>query len=101
MAVKLSSACCLCTRTFLWLLRYTQFDFNLQDLVVTKYNMAADIVNAVLKEILTKCQSTPYHTVGEICDFGDKLMFERISKVRSGYLSVFCYIGRFSMFSFF
>ncbi|MCP9265483.1 Proliferation-associated protein 2G4 [Dirofilaria immitis] len=49
------------------------------DLVVTKYAMAADIVNAVLKELMSAIKDGV--EVGEICDLGDKLMNERIAKV--------------------
>uniref|UniRef100_A0A915Q3W9 Peptidase M24 domain-containing protein n=1 Tax=Setaria digitata TaxID=48799 RepID=A0A915Q3W9_9BILA len=49
------------------------------DLVVTKYAMAADIVSAVLKELLIAVKDGA--EVGEICDLGDRLMNERIAKV--------------------
>ncbi|VBB34235.1 unnamed protein product [Acanthocheilonema viteae] len=49
------------------------------DLVVTKYAMAADIVNAVLKELILAIKSGVQ--VGEICDLGDRLMNERLAKV--------------------
>ncbi|EJW79849.1 DNA-binding protein, partial [Wuchereria bancrofti] len=49
------------------------------DLVVTKYAMAADIVNAVLRELITATKDGV--EVGEICDLGDRLMNERIAKV--------------------
>ncbi|VDK76350.1 unnamed protein product [Onchocerca ochengi] len=49
------------------------------DLVVTKYAMAADIVNAVLKELISAIKDGV--EVGEICDLGDRLMSERIAKV--------------------
>uniref|UniRef100_A0A1I8E9P5 Uncharacterized protein n=1 Tax=Wuchereria bancrofti TaxID=6293 RepID=A0A1I8E9P5_WUCBA len=48
------------------------------DLVVTKYAMAADIVNAVLRELITATKDGV--EVGEICDLGDRLMNERIAK---------------------
>lgn len=50
-----------------------------QDIVVTKYNMAADIVNAVMKDLLGK--SVPGQSVGEMIDLGDKELSERTSKV--------------------
>ncbi|KAK6111431.1 DNA-binding protein 42 kDa [Brugia pahangi] len=49
------------------------------DLVVTKYAMAADIVNAVLRELIAATKDGV--EVGEICDLGDRLMNERIAKV--------------------
>ncbi|VIO87743.1 DNA-binding protein, 42 kDa containing protein [Brugia malayi] len=49
------------------------------DLVVTKYAMAADIVNAVLRELITATKDGV--EVGEICDLGDRLMNERLAKV--------------------
>jgi len=49
------------------------------DLVVTKYNMAADIVNEVLKEVLAKCQ--PGALIIDVCDFGDQQLTERTAKV--------------------
>ncbi|CAG9539840.1 unnamed protein product [Cercopithifilaria johnstoni] len=49
------------------------------DLVVTKYAMAADIVNAVIKELIMAIKDGV--EVGEICDLGDRLMSERIAKV--------------------
>lgn len=49
------------------------------DLVVTKYKMAAEMVNGILKEVILKC--VPGAKVGEICEFGDKLLFEGTAKV--------------------
>uniref|UniRef100_A0A915BI63 Peptidase M24 domain-containing protein n=1 Tax=Parascaris univalens TaxID=6257 RepID=A0A915BI63_PARUN len=49
------------------------------DLVVTKYAMAADIVNAVLKEVLAAIKDGV--EVGTLCDIGDKLILDRTSKV--------------------
>lgn len=48
-------------------------------MVVTKYAMAADIVNAVLKEVLAAVKEGV--EVGTLCDLGDKLMLERTAKV--------------------
>jgi len=50
-----------------------------QDIVVTKYNMAAEIVNGILKEIVAKCQVG--QSVGELCDYGDQQLGERANKV--------------------
>ncbi|VDM44912.1 unnamed protein product [Toxocara canis] len=49
------------------------------DLVVTKYAMAADIVNAVMKEVLAAIKEGV--EVGTLCDLGDKMILERTSKV--------------------
>ncbi|XP_058810168.1 proliferation-associated protein 2G4 isoform X2 [Phymastichus coffea] len=50
-----------------------------EDLVVTKYKMAGEIVNRVLKQILDKCISG--NSVSEICEFGDKLLLDETNKV--------------------
>jgi len=50
-----------------------------QDIVVTKYNMAADIVNSLLKELVAKCKVG--QSVGEMCDYGDQQLGERANKV--------------------
>jgi len=50
-----------------------------EDLVVTKYKMAGEIVNRVLKQIVEKCIVDA--SVREICEFGDKLLTEETSKV--------------------
>lgn len=50
-----------------------------QDIVVTKYNMAAEIVNSILKELVAKCQVG--QSVGEMCDYGDQQLAERANKV--------------------
>jgi curved DNA binding protein len=50
-----------------------------EDLVVTKYKMAGDIVNRVLKQILHMC--IPGASVREICEYGDKLLIEETNKV--------------------
>lgn len=50
-----------------------------KDIVVTKYNMAADIVNAVLKELISKCNAD--QSALELCDYGDQQLNERTSKV--------------------
>merc|ERR1712055_445180 len=48
------------------------------DLVVTKYKMAAEIVNKVLKEIVEACK--PEASVRELCILGDKRLAEETSK---------------------
>ncbi|VVC97705.1 unnamed protein product [Leptidea sinapis] len=50
-----------------------------EDLVVTKYKLAGQIVNRVLEQVITKC--IPDASVREICEFGDKLLLEETSKV--------------------
>jgi curved DNA binding protein len=50
-----------------------------EDLVVTKYKMAGEIVNRILKQVLEKC--TAGSSVREICEFGDQLIVEETSKV--------------------
>jgi len=49
------------------------------DMVVTKYTMAAEIVNDVLKELMSQCIEDK--SVIELCEFGDKQLIERTSKV--------------------
>ena len=48
------------------------------DLVVTKYKMAAEIANKVLRELLADC--TPGSSVRELCSSGDKKLLEETSK---------------------
>ncbi|XP_011884104.1 PREDICTED: proliferation-associated protein 2G4-like [Vollenhovia emeryi] len=50
-----------------------------EDLVVTKYKMAGEIVNRALKQVLDKCVVGT--SVREICEFGDKTLTEETSKV--------------------
>ncbi|RWS30163.1 proliferation-associated protein 2G4-like protein [Leptotrombidium deliense] len=50
-----------------------------QDIVVTKYKMAGDMVNRVLKELLTKCVTG--ESVIKICEFGDNMLNEETNKV--------------------
>ncbi|KAF2900522.1 hypothetical protein ILUMI_05671, partial [Ignelater luminosus] len=50
-----------------------------EDLVVTKYKMAGDIVNRVLKQVVDKCVAGA--SVREICEFGDQLLIDETSKV--------------------
>ncbi|XP_026277136.1 proliferation-associated protein 2G4 [Frankliniella occidentalis] len=50
-----------------------------EDLVVTKYKMAGDIVNRALKLVLDKCVDGA--NVREVCEFGDQFMAEETSKV--------------------
>uniref|UniRef100_A0A0A9YDD8 Proliferation-associated protein 2G4 n=1 Tax=Lygus hesperus TaxID=30085 RepID=A0A0A9YDD8_LYGHE len=50
-----------------------------EDLVVTKYKMAGDIVNRVLKKVIEAC--VPDASVRQICEFGDSLLNEETSKV--------------------
>ncbi|KAL0271154.1 UNVERIFIED_CONTAM: hypothetical protein PYX00_008342 [Menopon gallinae] len=50
-----------------------------EDLVVTKYKLAGQIVNGVLKQVISKCQ--PGASVREICVYGDSLILEETSKV--------------------
>merc|ERR1711887_141695 len=48
------------------------------DLVVTKYKMAAEIVNKVLKELVEQCK--PESSVRELCILGDTKLAEETSK---------------------
>lgn len=50
-----------------------------EDLVVTKYKMAGDIVNRILKQVIDKC--VPEASVRVICEYGDELLSEETSKV--------------------
>merc|ERR1712012_394570 len=50
-----------------------------QDLVVTKYKMAAEIVNGILKTLVTK--SVAGVKILELCEEGDKLLSEETIKV--------------------
>lgn len=49
------------------------------DLVVTKYKMASEITNRVLKEVMEKCQ--PNTSAVEVCTFGDQRIAEETEKV--------------------
>ncbi|KAK0059965.1 proliferation-associated protein 2G4 [Biomphalaria pfeifferi] len=49
------------------------------DVVVTKYKMAGDMVNAILKELIAKCKVGV--TVLELCEYGDSRLNEETSKV--------------------
>ena len=48
------------------------------DLVVTKYKMAAEIANKVLRELLAEC--TLGSSVRDLCSLGDKKLLEETSK---------------------
>lgn len=50
-----------------------------KDLVVTKYKMAAEIVNDVLKKLMEKC--TDGTNALDVCVLGDKLLLEDTGKV--------------------
>lgn len=57
-----------------------EFDKTIaEDLVVTKYKMAGEIVNRVLKQVVDECQ--PGASVRELCILGDKLLVEETSRV--------------------
>ncbi|CAB3410100.1 unnamed protein product [Caenorhabditis bovis] len=59
---------------------HTQEDYTLaNDAVTTKYNVAADITNAALKEVIAAVKEGA--TVGELCDLGDKIILEKTSKM--------------------
>jgi len=49
------------------------------DLVVTKYKMASEITNRVLKELMEKCVANTSSV--ELCSLGDKRIFEETDKV--------------------
>ena len=48
------------------------------DLVVTKYKMAAEIANKVVRELVAEC--TPGSSVRDLCCLGDKKLVEETSK---------------------
>ncbi|XP_066147277.1 proliferation-associated protein 2G4 isoform X2 [Euwallacea fornicatus] len=50
-----------------------------EDLVVTKYKMAGELVNKILKLVMAKC--IPDASVKAICDYGDQQLLEETSKV--------------------
>ncbi|XP_028131164.1 proliferation-associated protein 2G4 [Diabrotica virgifera virgifera] len=50
-----------------------------EDLVVTKYKMAGEIVNRVLKQVIDKC--IPGASIREICEYGDQLLLDETNKV--------------------
>ena len=50
-----------------------------EDLVVTKYKMASEITNRVLKELMDKC--VPGASVRELCELGDNKLNEETAKV--------------------
>ncbi|XP_063360199.1 proliferation-associated protein 2G4 [Cydia amplana] len=50
-----------------------------EDLVVTKYKLAGQIVNRVLEQVLAKC--VPDASAREICEYGDKTILDETSKV--------------------
>lgn len=50
-----------------------------EDLVVTKYKMAGELVNRVLQQVLEKCVVNA--SVTEICQYGDELITSETSKV--------------------
>lgn len=50
-----------------------------EDLVVTKYKMASEITNRVLKELVEKC--VPNSSVTELCSLGDQRLAEETEKV--------------------
>lgn len=55
-------------------------DYSLaNDAVVTKYQVAAEITNAVLKEVIANIKEGA--VVGDLCDLGDKLILERTGKL--------------------
>lgn len=51
-----------------------------KDIVVTKYKMAAEIVNDTLRKIIARCEAGDA-MVQELCEFGDKLLSEETAKV--------------------
>uniref|UniRef100_A0A8R1DVV1 Peptidase_M24 domain-containing protein n=1 Tax=Caenorhabditis japonica TaxID=281687 RepID=A0A8R1DVV1_CAEJA len=59
---------------------HTAEDYTLaNDAVVTKYHVAAEITNAVLKEVIANIKEGA--VVGDLCDLGDKLILERTAKL--------------------
>jgi len=49
------------------------------DIVVTKYKMAGDMANAILKKIIIECKAGA--SVRTLCEFGDKLITEKTNEV--------------------
>ncbi|CAL2041022.1 unnamed protein product [Caenorhabditis brenneri] len=49
------------------------------DAVVTKYQVAAEITNVVLKEVIANVKDGA--AVGDLCDLGDKLILEKTGKL--------------------
>lgn len=49
------------------------------DLVVTKYNMAAAVVNSVLQNLINKC--VPGQSIRELCELGDKEILEKTTQL--------------------
>lgn len=49
------------------------------DLVVTKYKMAGDMANAILKKIILECKAGA--SVRSICELGDKMIVDETGKV--------------------
>jgi len=49
------------------------------DIVVTKYKMAGDMANAILKKIVAACKADT--SVRSVCELGDKLIVEEMGKV--------------------
>ncbi|CCD74015.1 Peptidase M24 domain-containing protein [Caenorhabditis elegans] len=59
---------------------HTHEDYTLaNDAVVTKYQVAAEITNAVLKEVLANIKEGAI--AGDLCDLGDKLILEKTGKL--------------------
>ncbi|EGT46940.1 hypothetical protein CAEBREN_29895 [Caenorhabditis brenneri] len=55
-------------------------DYTLSnDAVVTKYQVAAEITNAVLKEVIANVKEGV--NAGDLCDLGDKLILEKTGKL--------------------
>lgn len=50
-----------------------------EDLVVTKYKMAGEMVNRILKQLIDQCQ--PGASVLNLCEIGDRLIIEETGKV--------------------
>ncbi|CAG2199946.1 proliferation-associated protein 2G4-like [Mytilus galloprovincialis] len=50
-----------------------------QDIVVTKYKMTGDMVNVILKDVVSKCVEGA--SVSSICEFGDTRLTEETGKV--------------------
>ncbi|XP_053207642.1 proliferation-associated protein 2G4-like [Panonychus citri] len=50
-----------------------------QDIVVTKYKMAGEIVNRVLKTLIAQCKAD--ESITTLCELGDKMLSEETGKV--------------------
>lgn len=50
-----------------------------EDIVVTKYKMASDMINGILKKLVERC--VPGAIIVDICEYGDQLLKDELAKV--------------------